>query len=67
MLTSAGHDGVTQSLLTLYSFHENFVAELVSCGLATMTQEKVQAAGGLVEIVTVRITDAGRDALAAED
>jgi len=65
-LASAGHNGVTQSLLTMYGFHPSTVAELVGRGLASMTQEKVGAAGGLVEVVTIRITGAGRDALAAE-
>ncbi len=51
--------GMTQSLLTLYGFHASMVAELVGRGLATMTQEKVRAAGGLVEVVTIRITEAG--------
>jgi hypothetical protein len=65
MLANAGHDGVTQSLLTMYGFHPSMVAELVGRGLATMTQDKVRAAGGLVEVATIRITEAGRDALAA--
>jgi hypothetical protein len=66
MLASAGHNGVTQSLLTTYGIHPSMVAELVGCGLASMTQDKVRAAGGLVEVVTIRITEAGRDALTAE-
>jgi hypothetical protein len=66
MLANAGHDGVTQSLLTLYGVHPSMVAELVGRGLATMTQEKVRAGNGLIEVVTIRITEAGRDALTAE-
>src|SRR5262249_18347664 len=46
-------------------FHPSMVAELVGRGLASMTQEKVRAGGGLVEVVTIRITEAGRDALRA--
>jgi hypothetical protein len=65
-LASAGHNGVTQSLLTMYGFHPSTVAELVGRGVASMTQEKVGAAGGLVEVVTIRIREPGRDALAAE-
>jgi hypothetical protein len=67
MLANAGHDGVTQSLLTMHGVHESMVAELVGRVLASTTQEKVRAAGGMVEVVTIRITEAGREALAAED
>src|SRR5437899_1848461 len=66
MLANAGHNGMTQSLLTMHGFHPSMVAELIRCGLASMTQEKVRAAGGVVEVVTIRVTEAGRDALAAE-
>jgi hypothetical protein len=66
MLANAGHDGVTQSLLTLYGVHPRVVAELVGRKLASKAQDKVRAAGGLVEVATIRITEAGRDALAAE-
>jgi hypothetical protein len=66
MLANAGHDGVTQSLLTLYGVHPSVVAELVGRKLASMAQDKVRAAGGLVEVATIRITEDGRDALAAE-
>jgi hypothetical protein len=65
MLASEGDNGMTQSLLSLHGCHPSMVAEFVGRGLATMAQEKVRAAGGLVEVVIVRITDAGRDALAA--
>jgi len=65
MLATAPN-GVTQSLLTLYGFHASMVAELVGRGLASMTQEKVRAGSGLVEVVTIRITEAGRDALAVK-
>ena len=66
MLANAGYDGVTQSLLTMYGIHPSMVAELVGGRLASTTQDKVRAAGGLVEVVTIRITEAGREALAAE-
>jgi hypothetical protein len=66
MLATAGHNGVTQSLLTLYGFHPSMVAELVGRGLVSMAQDEARGAGGLAEVVTVRITEAGRDALTAE-
>jgi hypothetical protein len=42
------------------------IAELVNHGLATIAAEKVRAGGKLVAVAKVRITEAGRDALAAE-
>jgi hypothetical protein len=50
----------------MYGFHPSMVAELVGRGLASMTQEKVRADGGEVEVATIRITEAGRDTLTAE-
>jgi hypothetical protein len=67
MLASEGDNGMTQSLLSLHGFHPSMVAEFVGRGLATTAQGKVQAAGGLGEVVTIRITEAGRDALAVEE
>jgi hypothetical protein len=66
MLASEEHNGMTQSLLTLYGIHPSMVEEFVRRGLASMTQEKVRAGNGLIEVVTIRITEAGRDALTAE-
>jgi hypothetical protein len=42
------------------------IAALVTQGMATITAEKVRADGKLVAVAKVRITGAGRDALAAE-
>jgi len=42
------------------------IAELVNHGLATLTAEKVRAGGKLIAVARVRITEAGRGALAAE-
>jgi hypothetical protein len=67
MLASEGDNGMTQSLLSLHGFHPSMVAEFVGRGLATTTQEKVRAGNGLIEVVTIRITEAGRDALALEE
>ena len=43
------------------------IAGLANGGLATLTREQVKAGGKLVKVVKVRITSAGRDALATED
>jgi hypothetical protein len=65
LLTSAGRNGVTGPLLTAHGFSAATIMGLIGRGLATMAQEKVKAGGKLVEVARVRITDAGRAALAA--
>jgi hypothetical protein len=66
MLASAGPNGVSQALLMAHGFCVSMIAGLVKRGLATLTREKVRAGSGLVDVGNVRITAAGRDALAAE-
>jgi hypothetical protein len=66
MLATAGRNGTTQALLSAHGFDASMIAGLVSHGLATITAEKVRAGGKLVAVVQVRITEAGRDALAGE-
>jgi hypothetical protein len=66
MLATAGHNGVTQSLLTAHGFGVSVIAGLVNRGFATLTPEKVRAGSKSIEVSKVRVTDAGRDALAAE-
>jgi hypothetical protein len=65
MLATAGRKGATQPLLSANGFGANTIAGLVNKGLATLMPEKARADGKLIE-VTVRITAAGREALAAE-
>jgi hypothetical protein len=66
MLAGAGLNGSTQVLLSAHGFDASMIAGLVSQGLATLTAENVRADGKLVAVVQVRITEAGRDALAGE-
>ncbi len=42
------------------------ITGLVNRGLLIMTLEKIRAGGKMIEVVKVRITQAGRDALADE-
>ena len=67
MLSTAGQDGTAQALLSAHGLDATMIAGLVSRGLATLTMEKVRASGKLIAVATVRITEAGRRALAAED
>ena len=66
VLTSAGPSGAAKTSLMAYGFCVSMIAGLVKRGLATVTREKVRAGGRLVDVGKVRITAAGRDALAAE-
>jgi hypothetical protein len=47
-------------------FRRPTIVGLVSAGLAAAERELVKAGGKPIEIVRVRITEAGRNALAAE-
>jgi hypothetical protein len=67
MLATAGHDGVTQSLLCAHGFSPAMITRLVNRGLATTSVEKVRAGAKLVDVDRVRITKAGREALDAEN
>ena len=66
MLASAGLNGVSQALLMAHGFCVSMIAGLIKRGLATLTREKVRAGSGFVDVGSVRITAAGRDALTAE-
>jgi hypothetical protein len=66
MLTHAGLNGVSQAFLMAHGFCVSMIAGLVKRGLATVTREKVRAGSRLVDVGKVRITAAGRDALATE-
>jgi hypothetical protein len=58
-------NGATQAVLSAHGFDASMIADLVNRGLATLTAEKVRAGGKLIEVGKVRITEAGRAALAA--
>ena len=66
MLATAGLNGAPQALLSAHGFDASLIAGLVDRGLATLTAEKVRAGGKLIEVGKVRITEAGREALAAD-
>jgi hypothetical protein len=66
VLTRAGPSGAAQASLMAHGFCVSMIAGLVKRGLATVTREKVRAGSRLVDVGKVRITAAGRDALAAE-
>ena len=56
--------GVTEDLLVLaHGFDSDMIADLVRKGLATASHETMRAGGKTTEVVRIRITEAGREAL----
>lgn len=64
LLARAGLSGATQALLMAHGFGAGLIAGLVDHRLATLTYETVRAGGRMGVVGKVRITNAGRDALA---
>jgi hypothetical protein len=63
-LLVASHEGATDALLQAYGLKLDILISIVSAGLATATPERALAGGKPVDVTRVRITDAGRRALA---
>jgi hypothetical protein len=63
-LLAASYDGCTEAILLAHGFAPGLIDGIVSAGLATATAERTFAAGRAHEFTRVRITDAGRRALA---
>jgi len=61
---AASHDGATEALMLAHGFTVERMVELVRAGLASATAERVVAGSRKMELATVRITEAGRRALA---
>lgn len=57
--------GVTEALMMAHGFRLALLADLCIAGLATATAERVVAGGRSMEVTRVRITEAGRRALAS--
>jgi hypothetical protein len=67
-LLASDPQGATDELLVLvHGFDSNMIADLVESGLAAAQLENMKAGNRAIEVVRIRITAAGRDALAAED
>ncbi len=63
-MLAANADGTTDALLVAHSFAFDLLSRIVRERLATATPERVFASGKPVEVTRVRITEAGRRALA---
>lgn len=63
LLASDPH-GATENLLVLaHAFDGDMIAGLVRRGFATAQRESMKAGGRTIEVVRIRITDAGRRAI----
>jgi len=64
-IAATGSDGATQTLLTAHGLSIRTTAALAKRGLVTIARERVRTGGKWIDAARVRITGAGRDALAA--
>jgi hypothetical protein len=62
-LLAGSRDGVTEATLLAHGFTD-MLADLIRAGLGTAKIERMVVVGGPMGVVRVRITDAGRQALA---
>jgi hypothetical protein len=65
-LLAASPDGCTAAILMAHGFKSDRLVELINAGLASVTTERMIAADRAMEVTRVRITDAGRQALASD-
>jgi hypothetical protein len=63
-LLAGSRYGYTKAILRAHGFSIDMMVELVKAGLATTKRERIVAGGRQTDVVRVRITDAGRQALA---
>jgi hypothetical protein len=63
-LLAASRYGYTKAILRAHGFSIDMMVELVKAGLATTKRERMVGDGRQTDVVRVRITDAGRQALA---
>jgi hypothetical protein len=57
-------DGMTEAMLVAHGFTVEQMVELIRAGLATVTTGRVMAGARPLKVARVRITEAGRRALA---
>jgi hypothetical protein len=63
-LLASCRDGCTEAMMWAHGFKTDMMVEIINGGLASVTTEGVVAAGRTIEVARVRITEAGRRALA---
>lgn len=63
-LLAGSTDGCTEAILLAHGFTVDMLAGLIRAGLATAQAERMMAGGRAMEVTRIRITDAGRRAIA---
>ena len=63
-LLAVDERGLTETLLRTYGFTRGMLSNLLRRGFATAQHQTAKAGGQTLEVVRIRITDAGREALA---
>jgi hypothetical protein len=63
-LLEASIDGCTEAIMLAYGFKTELLIELINAGFATTSIERVVAGRRRIEVTRLRITGAGRRALA---
>ena len=63
-LLAGSRNGYTKAILRAHGLSIDMMVELVKAGFATTKRERMVASGRETDVVRVRITDAGRQALA---
>jgi hypothetical protein len=66
-LTTAAVNGATQSLLAAHDFSGVIIRGMVNRGYVTLSFGKFRAGGKMIKVRMVRITTAGRGALAVDN
>jgi hypothetical protein len=62
-LLAASRDGCTEAIMLAHGFKVEMLADMIRAGLATAKIEHMVAGNRPMEVVRVRITDAGRQVL----
>ena len=62
-LLAASHDGYTEALMLAHGFPVPLLVDLCIAGLAIATLERMVAGGRPVEVVRMKITEEGRQAI----
>ena len=63
-LLAASPDGCTEAIILAHGFTTDFLVDLIRAGLATAQTERVVIDRRSMQVTRLRITDAGRQALA---
>jgi hypothetical protein len=63
-LLASSRDGCTEAIMLVHGFSIEQLVALVRAGLATASAERMVAGGKAIEVARMRITEAGRRALA---